>query len=205
MIVKLEEYNEIDNSWTNLPVYNRVEFDERLDEQLDSGSVQTILPYSAMLADCTLVRLTISDGADERVETMLAFDSVEKRGESYYIHTLELVEPTRLLMGLIIDGCKVTQPIEGAKQTIGEVLDRLLTVAELRENPNYDGARFRLDDNALFQRICPEFCWESGTLLWECLCDIGNVINCIPRVYLERTIKKIRFDKVNEVTAEYEL
>ena len=54
----------------------------------------------------------------------------------------------------------------------------------------------------------PEFHWECGTLLWECLVDVGNVINCIPRIrFVETNTRRcyIEFDPVNEVTAEYEL
>lgn len=198
--------------------YNSVTFDERLDEQLDTGSIQLILADEGVsFADFCAVSLTIKDEDGNRKRMpFCGFKTVEKRGEGYYILTLELVEPTRILMGTIIEGRKVTQPIEGsgeAKKTLYDVTKSLLKTFETL--PWEDGIaipRFGLQENAKSVSLLkltesPEFHWEAGTLLWECLVDIGNVINAIPRL-LHTSLKgkyTVTFDTINDVTDEYEL
>jgi hypothetical protein len=298
-------------------LYNNVTCDERLDEQLDTGSIQIItdgnkLPFD----DFCCVRLTIKDDAGSNPITMdfCGFKSAEKRGKNYTIVTIDLVEPTRILMGTMIDGCKISLPInpyalvqnklftlnsssrqdlveklsngaelsddglpvslfnstpnvgdkfialcdttEGRRvkltaevtrlgkvdgkdyfwfklldfhvadsyllrdvkpQTLYETLVHLLEVFETTEvtqdaqDTGIYYSRFVIDENieyALKRVLSPEFNWEAGTLLWECLCDIGNVINAIPRLLYnnaKRVPNIITFDMVNEVTAVYDL
>jgi hypothetical protein len=202
---------ERNNEWERLRVYNDVTFDERLDEQFDTGSVQVVSESVEAFPDFSIARITQQDGESEKVTYFAAFDTVEKRAKGYYIHALELVEPTRLLMGILIDGRKVTQPIEGSgqqKKTLLQVTQGLLNTFELLES----GAipRIRIADSvrsALNAVISPEFGWETETSLWECLCDIANVINAMPRLlYKENSAQfELTFDMINEVTGFYEL
>lgn len=199
------------NAWERLRVYNSVTFDERQDEQFDTGSVQVVSDSVEAFPDFSITRTTQQDGESEKVTYFASFDTVEKRAQGYYIHSLELVEPTRLLMGILIDGRKVTQPIEGSgqeKKTLLQVTQGLLNTFELLES----GAipRIRIADSGrdtLNEVISPEFHWESETSLWECLCDIANVINAMPRLlYKENSAQfELTFDKINEVTGLYEL
>lgn len=220
MKTKLYIYDYTERTWTELPVYNRVEYDERLDEQLDSGSIQTIQADDKPFADFSLYRLEQSDAETTKTMYFYGFDSTEKRGKAYYIHTIELVEMSRLLMGQIIEGRKVSQPInvdKSEKLTLYDVLQGLLWTFELLEDvQEYPGGqRFYVTENhetvkLLEDTISPEFHWECGTLLWECLCDIGKVINCIPRlvpVFDGDKLDKlsITFDKINKATAVYEM
>ena len=188
-------------------MYNRFEFDERLDEQLDSGSIQVISDQATAFEDYSLYQVTIRDGTDYRSDFYYGIDTVEKRGAGYYVHTIELIELTRLLMGLPIEGRKVTQPIEGDKKTLYTVLDELLTVAETVESA--EKRRYNIADGVkgmLEAVTSPEFHWEGGTLLWECLCDIGNVMNCIPRlIYEPGNGLFITFDEVNKITGVWDL
>ena len=210
MITKL--FIAIDSQWVELPVYNRIEFDERLDEQLDSGSVQTISKSGTPFADYTLYRLKfMQDGETIIDESYFGFDTVEKRGEDYYIHMIELVEVTRIAMGIPIDGCKVTQPIEGEKKSLFDVVfsyeGGLISKAKLESVADRE-LYLHPGSGDIIEKMknipSPEFHWECGTLLWECLCDIGNVINCIPRVRFVDTNTKclfIEFEPVNDITA----
>ena len=205
-----------DGKWYELPVYNRAEFDERLDEQLDSGTIQTINRNNTTYEDYSLYRVLTTDvDGESKEESYFGFDTVEQRGKDYYIHTIELVEPTRIVMGIPIDGCKVTQPIEGEKKSLYDIVFDLisgfLSKAKLisTDNPEYTFLEYASDVVEKMKEIpSPEFHWECGTLLWECLCDVGNVINCIPRVRFVGTNTKrmfIDFVPVNDITAEYEL
>ena len=212
------EFKNTNTSWILARLYNGNTFDERIDEQLDTGSVQVITDSEeTSFNDFCMVRVTITDSDnDTKVMYFCGFDTVERRGVGYYIHTIELVEPTRLLMGTIIEGRKVTQPIgDSAKKTLYDVVEGLLITHELlgTSGASWISARFLLasDENliSLLQSVVsPEFHWEAGTLLWECLLDIGNVINAIPRLTINSdgtAFNVITFDLINEETGEYEL
>jgi hypothetical protein len=200
-----------DNSGKYL-IFNRASADFRLDEQLDSGNVVTILEEQIPFPPMSMGELVFQDNnALERLPCYF-FDSVEEREEKYFIHNLLLIEPTRRLMGILIDGMKVTQPIDGnTKKTLYNIVERLLKVCSmLGEN---DTPEFSLtsDDKilSLLQNTeSPEFAWEAETQLWECLKDIGDVINCIPRLTFnsnKTAFNVVTFDAVNKVTGEREL
>lgn len=199
---------------TEYPVYNMTTFSERLDEEMDSGSVQIICDKKDPFPDYTFVRITLSDDDNNpKTYDFYLFDNVEQRRGDYYVHTLELVELTRLLMGVMIDGKAVTQPIEGSgenKKNLYQVVYELVRTVQLLKADGVSavGQRFSIDDTSkwLEEINSPEFHWSAGTLLWECLCDIGNVIDCIPRVKIGSNNKLyVTFDKINDVTGEYEL
>lgn len=213
--------------WVAHRLYNSIDFDERLDEQFDTGSVQVISTTETSFADYCVVRMDMTDNLEVKSWYFCGFDSVEKRGAGYYIHNLELCEPTRLLMGILIDGRKVTQPMEGsneAKQTLYDVLIGLLNTFELlpfgekfsrsREKSRiiteYEYNDSTATKDLMQSIISPEFHWEAETSLWECLCDIGNVINAIPRLTYnkdnaEYPFSVLLFNMINESSGEYEL
>lgn len=216
MRVKIFVYD--GNEWVEQTPCNSAEFDERLDEQIDTGSVQLLSAVETPFPDFCTVKMLLNDGKEEKELCYRAFDAVEKRGAGYYVHTLELVEPTRELMGVLIDGIKFTQPIEGEKLSLKEALTRISKKAVLLPKGfGSDEVVFLFDWNKnpsvsriLDETVSPEFHWESETSLWEVLCDVGNVINCIPRLYIvapssSAPYKVLTFDKVNDVTGEYEL
>ena len=204
---------------TKYPIFNRITADFRLDEQLDTGSVMTITDSAEPILPMTRARLMISDNEGNTLKNTLVmpaycFDTVEARGQGYYAHNLTLVEPTRLLMGILIDGMKVTQPQDGtAKDSLYTVADRLLRVCRLTKGGKPQ--KFWLTDDEeivtlLKNNDSPEFAWEAETQLWECLKDIGSVINCMPRLTsanptMSSTFNIITFDKINDVTEEREL
>lgn len=199
------------NEWVEYHVYNSCISDERLDEQMDSGEVQTITDSITAFDDFCMVKIVRNDGETERTAYFIGTDTVSKRGEGYYIHTLDLAEPSRLLMGIPIDGRKVTQPLEEKKKkTIKQVLVSFLRTFRLQSTAENAPFELLLDSEleTLFSRISPEFHWEGETLMWEVLCDIGNVVDCIPRLTInadESAYNVITFDKINDVTEEYEV
>lgn len=212
-------------------LYNSAAFDDRLDEQLDTGSIQIITDSADVpFPDFCHVKIELKDN-DNTKKTLrfCGFRSVEKRKGNYFIHKIELVEPTRLLMGSIIEGMKVTQPIEGSveqRKTLWDVLVKLVTTFETltyeirpingKEQVVTLNQKYTVytGGNQRFVRLletteAPEFHWEAGTLLWECLCDIGNVINATPRLVdmnpQDWKANQIAFDLINESDKEYEL
>ena len=207
MRTKLELYSTA-NGWELQKLYNTADFSERLDEELDTGNVQTITSSAEPFEDCCMAHLIVQDSLGEIIEGYFCgFDTVEKRGGGYFIHSLDLCEPTRLLMGIFIDGRRITQPLEETqKKSLYTVATELLETCETLSSD--ETPRFALDEDceavALMKDIIsPEFYWDAGTSLWECLCDIGNVINCIPRLIVNEdktAFSVITFDKVNEIT-----
>jgi hypothetical protein len=196
-------------------VYNSADFDERLDEQLDTGSIQIISNDKEPFEDfCTVKVELIDDETNEppayispKTAYFFGFDTVEKRGGHYFIHNLELVEPTRLLMGIFICGRKVTQPISGAKKSIYTVCEELVSTMSLLLQNASPMFSFGID-SAYMYMPCPEFHWEEGTTLWECLCDVANVVDSVPRLSIvEETGKltRIVFDKINKEIGVYEM
>ena len=204
----------LDKQWKDYPVSNRGTADFRLDEQLDTGSAMTITDSAEPIPPMSMTELTISDSENTLFMPAYCFDTVEVRGQGYCAHNLTLVEPTRLLMGILIDGMKVTQPQDGtAKDSLYTVADRLLRVCRLTKGGVPQ--KFWLTDDEeivtlLKNNDSPEFAWEAETQLWECLKDIGSVINCMPRLTSadpmnSMTFDIITFDKINNVTEEREL
>ena len=199
--------NTTDQGWQEQSLYNAAEFSERLDEELDTGNVQTITSSAEPFEDCCMVRVTLSDDVDTKEAYFCGFDTVEKRGGGYFIHSLDLCEPTRLLMGVFIDGRRITQPLEeDAKKSLYSVTAELLETCETLGVD--ETTRFTLDVDCeaialMKELVSPEFYWDAGTSLWECLCDIANVVNCIPRLIVngdKTAFSVITFDMVNEIT-----
>ena len=207
------------NGWKSVPLYNTVTMDERFDEELDGGACETYLETEEGFPEFSEAILTATDGEKTITVPFFLFDDVEKRARGYHRHSLELVEPTRWLMGLLIDGLKVTQPIDGSKKkTLLEVINRVFRCFNAHRYEDvlspYTGEIrspiFELDEETekLLSGVdSPEFEWQGETLLFEVLQDIADVVDSIPRltVNLGNQFVKIKFDQVNVSTGEYEI
>lgn len=205
-------YNVETGVWDVYYLYNMVMFDERLDRQMDSGEVQTITENETPFDDFSMIQVTTIDSSRKsKTAYFIGTDTVSKRAEGYYTHAVELAEPSRLLMGILIDGRKVTQPLEqDNKKTLKQVLLSFLRTFRLQPTAENSPFELLLDDEQeeLFARISPEFHWEPQTQLWEVLCDIGDVVDCIPRLTINKdnnAYNVITFDRINNITAEYEM
>lgn len=207
-----------DGELVAVKLHNTLTFDQRLDEELDGGAAAALNNNSEEMAEFNEALLTLTDETGELTIPFYAFDDVQKRANGYYLHSLELVEPTRLLMGITIDGLKITQPIDESaqKKTLLDVAKRVLRCykthlySEVVQNNVAGYPSFKIDENVedlLSSVISPEFEWQAQTLLFEVLQDIADVINCIPRLTVDENgeFLTITFDKVNDVPAEYEL
>ena len=201
---------------------NSLEFSERLDEELDTGLTQTVNEWydypdtpGLKIAPFSLAALSITDddgNGETRTFPFFLTTNISHHSSVLTVEEIELVELTRWLMGIMIDGRKVTQPISGEKKDLGTVCDELLQTERLQGHSipmtgTISRRRFFLSQNTkdeLNKVISPEFHWEAGTLLWECLLDIGNVINAIPRLTLNPKESKfeIVFTKLDDL--EYE-
>lgn len=136
-----------------------------------------------------------------------AFDSVTKRGNNYYKHSISFYEPTKRLEGYLTDGLCVTQPIgEGAtKTTMWDVLVRICLTTPLRIEGQ--AQTFYPDttlQTQLSRIIAPEFRWVSRLTLWEVLKEYGAVFDAIPRLTYSSQHNDfclITFDEINELKA----
>ncbi len=193
-----------------IPLYNSFVFDERIDEELDGGATETYTESKEALCEYDAAFVTLTDDSGSRTIPFFAFDDVSKRGKDYYNHNIELVEPTRWLMGLTIDGLAVTQPIDetATKKTLFVVLERVLRCYTASgKKPVFEiDAQTRAILSAV---VSPEFRWKAQTLLFEVLQDIADVVDCIPRLTIAQVEKDLKFivafDKVNESAGKYSI
>lgn len=201
-------------SFEGLKTVNYASIDERLDESLDGGEILVISAKETPYEPMSLAQLKFSDGTTNISQYFYVFDTVEKRGKGYYYHHITLCEVTRILMGISVDGMRITQPITGNKKTLYNVLEKIIGNYTLFMTGEWNPLQISISDGDIETLLnnteSPEFSWSAGTLLWEVLCDIGNVINAIPRAYydshgISANKISITFDPVNKSTAETEL
>ena len=213
--------DEKSDSGKYLSIVDTLEWTERHDEELDTGSAKAY--------DFKYGEYDLHTEGDDTINTYinpfslatiyLEDNDYQTKGFHYFVNSnvtkisrfgavadLEMVELTRWLMGVMIDGKKVTQPINKDQRLLGDVCDELLQTERLQGNgvETITKRRFYLPDDVkkfLNKFVSPEFHWEAGTLLWECLLDIGNVVNSIPRLKLntKNYTYEVVFDKVDEV------
>lgn len=211
---KIEMYK--DDEWQDISAETFSPFTtfEQLDKELDSGTIDKRSYYTTgdgkLSAPLTPYRITLDDetqyfvGFETRAKVRNKFvESDGADGSTIYDSHITLTEPTKLLQGYLIDGLSVTQDVSESK-TLYDVITRLLAVTPL------DGRIFTLTDNTAVVGLLqatksPQFKWDTQSLLWECLCDIGDCIDCIPRLeWSGDHFGTVTFSIVNDVTAEYE-
>lgn len=128
-----------------------------------------------------------------------------------YSHQVSLTEPSKLLQGVMIDGFGVSQPENyDDRQTLKAVVDRLLDVTpfdDAQSKPTYKLTDNSAVVNALKAVKSPEFKWNTQASLWECLVQVGAVIDAMPMLVAdskgEFTIVTFEFVNAyeNEVTS----
>lgn len=189
----------------DIHVYNRYSFSERIDGILSSGTFQNVsdinsTPYRHMSS----ISFKLTDGETEISTCGYSYDtmSVIKKNELYQ-HDIAFVEASKALQGVQIDGMSVVQPLEKSeRKTLYDVLLRLIRNMRLRrvgEEEPY------IIDPAVVPMLSavksPQFQWESKNLFWECLRDIGSVVNSIPKLLKDENdrYRVISFLPVNDV------
>lgn len=202
---------------------------KRLDEELDSASFTFYTKSPETLPPLTMTRIELNDkNFDEENDTdyckekmyFLGNDSYVKVNSRLYEHTFNLVEPTKLLEGVKVDGFAVSQPAdEAARKSLYDVLKELLAVTPLRtvqeaalERTGFRKAPYVVTDDAAVVAALrgvksPEFRWDSQTTLRECLDDIAAMIDAVPRLTAnaaETAFDTITFDFVNETKSAIE-
>ena len=178
-----------------LAVISPVKWAERLSEEFDSGTVTYYSTQSTVNPPLDGYELTVGT----RTFDFIGTEEVAKVKNGLYKHTVYLTEPTKLLEGTLIDGFAVTQPETNEnRKTLYDVIERLLAV-----NP-FDGSIYTITTeqsvvNALLGAISPEFRWNTQTTLYECLMEVGAVINAIPRLLKDSAgeFTVVSFDFIN--------
>lgn len=181
----------------------------RLDESLDSAVVQRLTDSAETLPPLTKVQLIDGDiTRDYVVENA----PTERIGFDTFQQTLELVEPTEWLKGLVPDNLTVTQPLNPdiyhPKMKLSDVIDRVLIITPTVLLSKIDKtltAMFELDPviRAKFELIeAPDFEFEGYTL-FDILVDIGMFVDMFPRVvfgnYVENSKMMITFDELDPI------
>lgn len=186
----------------------------RLDRELDSGNFTTFVENNStdkIIAPLTKTQIFVFDrdnpgnsqrydfvGSAQRV--MIRNKAVDGTYPALFRHSVNVTEATKLLEGVLIDGLGVTQPNTGTQKNLYEVTQRLLR----QTKKGYYSLIYNTNlKNLLESTISPQFRWSPQTTLWECLCDIGSVIDAIPYLEFDSNKEpcKIGFLVLNDETA----
>lgn len=169
-----------------------VDIQLHLGEELDSGTVEyysketlhttdniekALAQYSVMIGAVTYYFIGVESRALVKILTKPVLGV---GGEGLYKTSVSLVEPTKLLQGVMADGFAVTQPDPPTK-TLHDVVTRVLAHTPF-DNPTYSLTTDTTVVNVLKATISPEFRWNTQTTLYEILKDIGTVIDALPRL-----------------------
>lgn len=213
LTVKLKENDEI----VTLNAATPLEIIQDLTTELDNGSVsyyRTENDYKGTVEPLAPYYVTVisQEGGGLLVDyfDFVGIDSraIVSRGEnnnSLYKHSVNLTEPTKLLEGVLIDGFGVAQPEEYAnRKTLLQVVTRLLAVTALRGS-----ALFTLTNDARVRQVLsevksPEFKWGSQATLSECLMQIAQVVDALPRLIRDsdNNFTIVTFDFINDYSNE---
>lgn len=147
---------------------------------------------------------TSNYGNDFPYDVTITYVLERAHNQSIYSHQVALTEPSKLLQGVMIDGFGVSQPEDYAsRKTLYDVVNRLLAVTP------FDGQRFTLTKDVTVEKALkavksPEFKWNTQTTLWECLLQVGAVIDAMPRLVADSddNYTVITFDFVNASVGE---
>jgi len=172
-------------TWTEIQnAHYSVDIQKRFDQTLDGGKVSwTTKGNYTKLQELIKVKIVISDSGGVKTEYACGNEFISQSSSDIYLHTLNLVELTKLLEGITICGMGVVQPLSGTKLTIYDVLSDLLSINPVRLTTQ--GQTYALDPliaNKLDLYISPEFKWSSKMTLWECLLAAGKTMQAIPRL-----------------------
>lgn len=168
---------------------------EQLDVTLDSGELNYIFTEQdtdGLREPLSMYFVIVEENLpSERHWQFVGIDSRaflrrNTAGDVIYKHKVALTETSKLLQGVLIDGMAVTQPEdEGQRETLYDVTERLFKVAQFDDARNVV-EKFRFSDANVIKILqaikSPQFKWNTQTTLWECLEQIGAVIDAIPKV-----------------------
>ena len=194
---------------------------EQLSTELDGGDLKYLITepktegVQAPLSQYT-VTVTDTTGATETFQFVgtdtRALIAATDANNGVYKHSVSLTEASKFLQGIMIDGLAVSQPEEESERSnLLTVVNRLLAVTPFDNSRS--AVRFTLDltGNAyygylmLVNTVSPQFRWNTQTTLWECLVQVGAVIDAIPRITADANgnFTEIAFDLIN--TYDYEV
>ncbi len=173
-----------------------VSYTRRLSEEFDNGTVTYYSTNGEMNAPIDKYEIIVS----QKTYDFIGTEEVAKVKNGLYKHVVYLTEPTKLLEGVLIDGFAVSQPkAENLRKTLYEVVTRLLAVTP------FDESIYTLTTQAaivgvLQATISPEFRFNTQTTLFECLMEVGAVINAFPRLTKDGNgeFTVVTFDFINE-------
>lgn len=221
---KFERKTPLGTDWENITVTTvaPVETEFKQDREFDTGTA-TYKSYADDSGDVemppfSMYRLTLTDGTDTLVNTFCGVESKAKTRnaqtngtKALYTHNVSMIEGSKLLQGVLLDGFGVAQPeTEADRTTLFFEVNRLLAVTPTRLVGEQQAYTLTTDSeivNILNGTKAPQFRWSNQTTLWEALIDIGAVIDCIPQLELNSAgtaFNVVTFVPVNSVGNEYE-
>ncbi|MCM1290189.1 MAG: hypothetical protein NC132_05545 [Corallococcus sp.] len=165
---------------------------EQLDVTLDSGEMNYLIAEEdtdGLREPLAIYELSVNENFADLQRRFVGIDSralLRKGtlGSGIYSHKVSLVEAAKLLQGVLIDGVAVTQPEdESQRKTLYDVVVRALRIAQFDNAQQAEGAfslHWSAPINVLQSTKSPQFKWNTQTTLWECLEQVGAVMDAIP-------------------------
>lgn len=166
--MKIEIYN--GSSWDDVTLYVKrgLQFNSRLDEELDTSIVIINNTRQNYYEPFTKIKITVGS---KTFNYYIDFDEVTSLGknEALFQHTLSLIEPTKILERYDCDNLRFTQPLNGTTYYMDDVLTRIKDVTPLEMTTKHSSTRLISLDSALLSdlstKVAPEFNFQQNTLL----------------------------------------
>ena len=196
-------------------VINRVRRDfvlnDRLDEELDTG----IIAFYSLIGDeylpMSVVKIFITNDTTPDHFFLVDTDQVTlvtKTNPKYYLHTIGLIEPTKLLERYYVESLAFTQPTDPteSRYSLGEALSRIRNIVPLEEAENLSATRKYNIDNTMLTQLnaikAPQFFFNNQNL-FQVLAEIFKYVDSIPRIetYSGSTpvLTRTDFNKITEL------
>lgn len=187
-------YSRSSNLETDLQALAPLQITERLSAELDSGTFSFMEIGDDEPKQFALYKITAQDeGTTDKADFPFygiyqrALMSRTNSNDPLYKYTVQLTEPSKLLEGILIDGAGVSQPEDTAqRQSLYDVVTDLLVKATLDRQTVAKDAIVLTSDPKVTQVLkaikSPEYQWNAQATLWECLEQLGQCADAIPRL-----------------------
>lgn len=171
----------------------------KLSENLDSG-VMSMPRLTRKSAFKRFSRVNIEIKEDSLVKRnvdYLVFGSkveiAQRGGVNRYNHTITLIEPTKWLEKFPIGSLTFTQPLEGTRYTMADVLERLRILAPMVRQDKIEQTRLFDYDYSLLNTAgtveAPQIFIDKANLR-EALFQVFRVFDAVPKMYFDNLSKK---------------
>lgn len=167
-------------------------------EQLDSATI--VIPFSTRKEKYprfSKVRIWIDNVMFGMVVWGDEVD-VQTKDPTYYEHIIAIMEPTKVLERTRVSALTFTQPLDGVRYTMKNVVNRIIDIAPLAvTGTHHANTRVCTISSALASRLdnitAPQFFLQPGNMR-EILIQVLSYVNAVPRLTDEMVLEATFFE-----------